>query len=50
MTIEEQKQRAKVLKDLGPLAAAWEQYRRLKTVGLPPLSAQVHGVELRVRL
>ncbi len=32
MSIEEQKDRAKVLKDLGPLSEAWESYNNLRKV------------------
>ena len=32
MTVEEQKERSKVLKDLGPLAKAWESYGSLRKV------------------
>ena len=32
MSIEEQKSRSRDLRDLGPLAGAWESYRNLRKV------------------
>jgi len=32
MTVEEQKDRAKLLKEIGPLAQAWDSYQNLRKV------------------
>jgi len=32
MTIEEQKDRARLLKEMGPLAQAWDSYQNLRKV------------------
>lgn len=47
MDVEEQKARARVLRELGPLAEVWESYRNLRKV-LEPSRAVI--LNLRYRL